>query len=203
METYGFDKLSVRKLTTELEPDTAAEIHVLEGRQKEGGPTAFDLTGLSKEAVKVFAGNVEYYLARKGTGSVAANFGLLDVPAEVEQEILGLIKMAEGIDGFGDETEPPYMAAVAEAEDLYGEPVAFAMVAGSFNRDGFSLATKNDEDFTPEAGEYVYNAISRKVKIETNEKTVKVLRAFGEEAVTKMKTAVLGEPATPPSGGGQ
>lgn len=202
METYGFDKLSVRKLTTELEPDTAAEIHVLEGKQKEGGPTAFDLTGLSKEAVKVFAGNVEYYLARKGTGSVAANFGLLDVPAEVEQEILGLIKMAEGIDGFGDETEPPYMAAVAEAEDLYGEPVAFAMVAGSFNRDGFSLATKNDEDFTPEAGEYVYNAISRKVKIDTNEKAVKVLRAFGEEAVTKMKTAVLGDD-TPPSGGGE
>ena len=202
METYGFDKLSVRKLTTELEPDTAAEIHVLEGKQKEGGPTAFDLTGLSKEAVKVFAGNVEYYLARKGTGSVAANFGLLDVPVEVEQEILGLIKMAEGIDGFGDETEPPYMAAVAEAEDLYGEPVAFAMVAGSFNRDGFSLATKNDEDFTTEAGEYVYNAISRKVKIDTNEKAVKVLRAFGEEAVTKMKTAVLGDD-TPPSGGGE
>lgn len=202
METYGFDKLSVRKLTTALEPDTAAEIHVLEGKQKKGGPTAFDLTGLSKEAVKVFAGNVEYYLARKGTGSVAANFGLLDVPVEVEQEILGLIKMAEGIDGFGDETEPPYMAAVAEAEDLYGEPVAFAMVAGSFNRDGFSLATKNDEDFTPEAGEYVYNAISRKVKIDTNEKTVKVLRAFGTEAVTKMKTAVLGDD-TPPSGGGE
>lgn len=202
METYGFDKLSVRKLTTELEPDTTTQVHVLEGKQKEGGPTAFDLTGLSKEAVKVFAGNVEYYLARKGTGSVAANFGLLDVPVEIEQEILGLIKMAEGIDGFGDETEPPYMAAVAEAEDLYGEPVAFAMVAGSFNRDGFSLATKNDEDFTPEAGEYVYNAISRKVKIDTNEKTVKVLRAFGTEAVTKMKTAVLGDD-TPPSGGGE
>ncbi|MGF2112855.1 phage tail protein [Enterococcus casseliflavus] len=202
METYGFDKLSVRKLTTALEPDTTTQVHVLEGKQKEGGPTAFDLTGLSKEAVKVFAGNVEYYLARKGTGSVAANFGLLDVPVEIEQEILGLIKMAEGIDGFGDETEPPYMAAVAEAEDLYGEPVAFAMVAGSFNRDGFSLATKNDEDFTPEAGEYVYNAISRKVKIDTNEKTVKVLRAFGTEAVTKMKTAVLGDD-TPPSGGGE
>ncbi|WP_430609690.1 phage tail protein [Enterococcus sp. DIV0876] len=194
METYGFDKLSVRKLSETLEPDTTAEIHVLEGKQKEGGPTAFDLTGLSKEAVKVFAGNVEYYLVRKGTGSVAANFGLLDVPVEIEQEILGLIKMAEKIDGFGDETEPPYMAAVAEAEDLYGEPVAFAMVAGSFNRDGFSLATKNDEDFTPEAGEYVYNAMSRKIKIDTVEKSVKVLRAWGEEAVASLKTAVLGEP---------
>lgn len=203
METYGFDKLSVRKLTTALEPDTTAEIHILEGKQKEGGPTAFDLTGLSKEAVKVFAGNVEYYLSKKGTGSVAANFGLLDVPVEVEQEILGLIKMAEGIDGFGDETDPPYMAAVAEAEDLYGEPVAFAMVAGSFNRDGFSLATKNDEDFTPEAGEYVYNAISRKITIGENDKTVKVLRAFGTAAVAQLKTAVLGEPVTPPSGGGQ
>jgi len=198
METYGFNKLSVRKLTTALEPDTTAKIHVLEGEQKKGGPTSFDLTGLSKEAVKVFAGNVEYYLARKGTGSVAANFGLLDLPVDVEQELLGLITFGTDskIDGFGDETEPPYVAVVAEAEDLYGEPVAFAMVAGSFNRDGYSLATKNDEDFKPEAGEYVYNAITRKIQIDSKEKAVKVLRAWGTAAVDKMKTAVLGTETT-------
>ncbi len=65
------------------------------------------------------------------------------------------------------------------------------------------MATKNDEDFTPEAGEYVYNAISRKITIGENDKTVKVLRAFGTAAVAQLKTAVLGGAVTPPSGGGQ
>ncbi|MFR0815327.1 MAG: hypothetical protein ACLSIL_13135 [Enterococcus casseliflavus] len=44
METYGFDKLSVRKLTTALEPDTTSgNSQFLEGKQKEGGPTALRL----------------------------------------------------------------------------------------------------------------------------------------------------------------
>ncbi|MBS7578292.1 MULTISPECIES: major tail protein [unclassified Enterococcus] len=192
MNTYGYSKLSIKELGDDLTPKTGSELIVIEGEKKKGATTTFDLTGLTKEPVKVFGSNIEYFLARKGTGSVAANFGLLDVPAAVEKTILGLVTLAEGIDGFGENTEPPYVAAVAESEDLYGEPVAFAMVAGSFNRDAFSLATKNDEDFTPEPGEYVYNSISRKIKIGTTEETVKVLRAYGEEAVTQLKTVVLG-----------
>ncbi|MET3092105.1 phage tail protein [Enterococcus casseliflavus] len=204
-ETYGFSTLSTRVLKTDLTPDTSKQIRVLEGKQKEGGPTAFDLTGLSKEIQKVFAGNREYWIAAKGTGTVAANFGLLDVPVAIEQELLGLVTFGDdgGIDGFGDKTEPPYVATVAEAEDLYGEPVAFAMLAGKFNRDGYSLATKNDEDFVPEAGEYVFNAITRDITIGEKTEKMKVLRAFGAANVASLKTAVLGGPVTPPGGGGQ
>lgn len=192
-ETYGFSKVSTRTLKSDLTPDTTKEIHVLEGIPTEGGPTSFDLTGLSKEAVKVFAGDREYYISAKGTGSVAANFGLLDVPTAIEQEILGLIVFQEGIDAFGDKTEPPYTAVVAESEDLSsGEPVAFAIVAGKFNRDGYSLATKTDEDFTPEAGEYVHNAVSRSMTIGEKTEMVKVMRAYGATNVAALKTAVLG-----------
>ena len=193
METYGFSKLSTRVLKDDLTPDTTATIQVLDGTKKEGGPTSFDLTGLTKEAQKVYAGDREYWISAKGTGSVAANFGLLDVPTEIEQELLGLVVFnTGGIDGFGDDTEPPYVAVIAESEDLYGEPVAFAMLAGKFNRDGFSLATKTDEDFTPEAGEYVFNAVTRDITIGDETKKMKVLRAFGASNVTALKTAVLG-----------
>lgn len=193
-ETYGFSKLSVRVLGEDLTPATASKINVLEGKQKEGGPVSFDLTGLSKEIQKVFAGDREYWISAKGTGTVAANFGLLDVPVKIEQELLGLMTFGTdgGIDGFGDETEPPYVAVVAESEDLYGVPVAFALLAGKFNRDGYLLATKTDEDFTPEAGEYVFNAITRDITIGEETKKMKVLRAFGAENVAALKTAVLG-----------
>lgn len=195
-ETYGFSKVSIRVLKSDLTPDTTKTIRVLEGVPTKGGPTSFELSGLSKEAVKVFSGNSEYYISAKGTGSVAANFGLLDVPAEIEQELLGLVVFADGIDAFGNNTEAPNVAVIAEAEDLYGEPVAFAMVAGKFNRDGYSLATITDEDFTPEAGEYVYNSVSRAIKIGEKTETVKVLRAYGSANVTTVKKAVLGT-ATP------
>lgn len=192
-ESYGFSTVSIRVLKSDLTPDTASQIRVLEGKQKEGGPTSFELTGLSKEVQKVFAGDREYWISAKGTGTVAANFGLLDVPSKIEQELLGLVTFnTGGIDGFGDDTEPPYVAVIAESEDLYGEPLAFAMLAGKFNRDGYSLATKTDEDFTPEAGEYVFNAISRDITIGGETKTMKVLRAFGADNVTALKTAVLG-----------
>lgn len=194
-ETYGFSKVSSRVLKSDLTPDTKKAIRVMEGVPTKGGPTSFELTGLSKEAVKVFAGNREYYISAKGTGSVAANFGLLDVPAEIERELLGLITFGEGIDAFGEKTEAPYIAVVAESEDLStGEPVAFAMVGGKFNRDGFSLATKNDEDFTPEAGEYVFNAVSRSITITSKTEMVKVMRAYGKANVDSLKTVVLGTP---------
>lgn len=194
-ETYGFSKVSSRVLKSDLTPDITKTIRVMEGVPTKGGPTSFELTGLSKEAVKVFAGNREYYISAKGTGSVAANFGLLDVPAEIERELLGLITFGEGIDAFGEKTEAPYIAVVAESEDLStGEPVAFAMVGGKFNRDGFSLATKNDEDFTPEAGEYVFNAVSRSITITSKTEMVKVMRAYGKANVDSLKTVVLGTP---------
>lgn len=203
-ESYGFSTVSTRVLKSDLTPNTTKEIHIMKGIPKQGGPTSFELTGLSKEVKKVFAGDREYWISAKGTGTVAANFGLLDVPVKIEQELLGLVTFGTGggIDGFGDATEPPYVAAVAEAEDLYGEPVAFAMLAGKFNRDGYSLATKTDEEFTPEAGEYVFNAITRDITIGEKTEKMKVLRAYGTDNVATLKTAVLGGAVTPSSGVG-
>lgn len=198
--TYGFDKLSLRKLKNDKTPDETAAIHVIEGEAEKGAPVTVEITGLAKEAVKVFGGDIEYFVARKGVGQVAANFGLLDLPPKVEQEVLGYTLMGEGIDGIGDETEAPYFAAFCESEDLYGKPVAFALTCGTFSTDGFSLATKNDEDFTPEPGEYVHSCMSRKIVVDSEEKYFHVMRAFGEAAVTKLKTAVLG---TAPSDGGE
>ncbi len=157
-ETYGFNKLSTRVLKKDLTPDTTKKIRVLEGVQEEGGPVSFDLTGLAKEAVKVFAGDREYYLASKG-----------------------------------DKTDPPYVAVFAESETLSGEAIAWALVAGKFNRDGFSLATKTDEDFTPEPGEYVHNAVTREITVGDKTEKMKVLRAVGTENVEALKEAVLGK----------
>ena len=194
---YGFEKLSIRVLDEARKPDTTAKIHVIEGKPNEGAPVTMELTGLTKEAVKVFGGNIEYFVVRKGVGSVAANFGLLDLPTKIEQEIYGYEVVKEGIDGIGNNTEAPFVAAFCESEDMKGEPVAYAILAGTLTSDGFSIATKTDEDFTPEPGETVMNVVSRKVTVAEEEKEFHVMRAFGSAAVEELRTIVLGAPLVP------
>lgn len=193
MNTYGYKRLTLKKLKEDLTPDTAAAI-VIEGTPKEGATSTFDLTGLTKEASKVWGSNIAYFITKKGVGNVAANFGLLDIPFEKEGEVLGYASPSAGIQGIGESTDPGYYAAVSEAEDLYGEPVAFALVAGKFSKDGFSLATATDAEFTPEPGEYVFTATSRDIEIATKTENYTVLRALGTAAVEELKTAVLGAP---------
>lgn len=193
---YGFKRLSIRVLDENRQPSTTAPIHVIKGDPQKGAPVTMELTGLTKEAVKVFGGNIEYFVVRKGVGAVAANFGLLDLPTKIEQEIYGYEIVKEGIDGIGNNTEAPFVAAFCESEDMKGEPVAYAILAGTLTTDGFSIATKTDEDFTPEPGETVMSAVSRKVTVETEEKEFHVMRAFGSASVEELRTIVLGAPLT-------
>ncbi|GGI64743.1 phage tail protein [Enterococcus alcedinis] len=193
---YGFKSLSIRALDKNRQPSTTAPIHVIKGDPEKGAPVTMELTGLTKEAVKVFGGNIEYFVVRKGVGAVAANFGLLDLPTKIEQEIYGYEIVKEGIDGIGNNTEAPFVAAFCESEDMKGEPVAYAILAGTLTTDGFSIATKTDEDFTPEPGETVMSAVSRKVTVETEEKEFHVMRAFGSASVEELRTIVLGAPLT-------
>lgn len=192
MNTYGFSKMSIRKLKDDLTPDTGNIIEI-KGTAQQGATSSFDITGLTKEAVKVYGSNKIYYMVRKGVGEVAANFGILDLPFEAEGEILGYSNtFGEGIQAVGEKTEAPYMSVVVEAEDLQGEPVAFAIVAGSFSKDGMSGETINDSDFTPVPGDYVFTAMSRDITIAEKTENVTVLRAAGATAVTALKNGVLG-----------
>lgn len=193
---YGFKSLSIRVLDENRQPSKTAPIHVIKGDPQKGAPVTMELTGLTKEAIKVFGGNIEYFVVRKGVGAVAANFGLLDLPTKIEQEIYGYELVKEGIDGIGNNTEAPFVAAFCESEDMTGEPVAYAILAGTLTTDGFSIATKTDEDFTPEPGETVMSAVSRKVTVETEEKEFHVMRAFGSASVEELRTIVLGAPLT-------
>lgn len=188
MQTYGFKQLKILKLNDDLTPASDATVKVIDGTPKNGATTSFDLTGLTKEPTKVYGSNIAYFLARKGHGNIAANFGLLDLPAELEHEILGHTKGATDVYHLGEDTEAPYYAVLVESEDLYGEKVGFGLYAGTFSRDGYSAATKSDEDFTPEAGEYVFTPISKQI----GDKNVTVGFADDTASFTALSTELFG-----------
>lgn len=195
MQTYGFKRIRLQKLDDTLAP-VGAQI-VIEGTPKEGATASFDLTGLTKEPIKVAGSDVNYYVSRKGHGAVAANFGLLDVPKQVEHEMMGHEKADSGVHHLGPDTEAPFYAVLVESGDLYDEKVGFGLYAGVWSRDGYSAATKSDEDFTPEAGEYVFTPISK--TIDGVEKPVTVGFADDEATLEKLKTELFGTaaPETP------
>ncbi|MGL9971483.1 phage tail protein [Enterococcus sp. DIV1420a] len=193
MQTYGFDSMTIMQLDATLKPIPGTKV-VINGTPKEGAAASFDLTGLTKAPKKVFGSNVAYYVARKGHGEVAANFGILDIPALIEHEMLGHTKTSETskVHHVGENTEPPYYAVLVESKDLYGGSVGFGMYAGTFSCDGFKANTLTDEDFTPEPGEYVYAAISKKIGDE------KVTVGFADDAaaVEELKIELFGPEAS-------
>ncbi|UYY19178.1 major tail protein [Enterococcus faecalis] len=195
MQTYGFSRITIQQLDNKLKP-VAGKKHIIDGKPKEGAAASFEITGLTKEPSKVFGSNIAYYVARKGHGDIAANLGILDVPSATEHEMLGHKKASEEskVYHIGEDTEPPYYAVLIESEDLYGEKLGFGMYAGTFSLDGVKGETLNDDDFTPEPGEYVYSAVSRQI----NGKKVTVGFADNSEALAELTTELFGEETPAP-----
>lgn len=187
MQTVGYKRCIIQVLDKELKP-VEGKKWTIQGDMSKGAGTSFDITGLSKEVVKIYGSNVPYFTLRKGVGNVAANLGFLDLPMECEQEILGFTKSTNGVIHIGDETEPPYCAVLFESEDLQGEKIGFGMYVGSFGRDGYKSETLNDGDFTPEPGEYVYTPITK--KFEDGNHVVGI--ADSEESYTALEKECFG-----------
>lgn len=199
--TYGFEKMTVLRLDNDLKPDAEAVLTEIKGEAGKGATSTFDLTGLRKDPQKIFGSNVAYFLVRKGFGDVAANFGILDVPYELDHEMAGHKKTAGGVHLLGEDTEPPYYAALIESEDYTtGTPVAFGIFAGTFGRDAYNAATITDEDFNPEADEYVCTPIAK--ALTGVEKPQVVGFAYGEEELTELKELLFG-PAPTEGGTGE
>ncbi|WP_025728395.1 major tail protein [Atopobacter phocae] len=194
MQTYGFSRIKILKLDDKLQPASEATVTTIEGKQKEGATASFDLTGLTREPVKIYGSNIAYYVSRKGHGNIAANFGLLDVPSKIEHEMLGHVVGSNGVHYIGEDTEPPYYAVLVESEDLHGNKVGFGLYAGVWSRDGFSAETLTDEDFTPEPGEYVLTPISKKVEGTTKSVTVGI--ADSSESFTALEKELFGSAAS-------
>lgn len=133
--------------------DEVTSTYMVEGKANKGGTVEASISGLSAEAVKVYASNLAYYVAQRGTGSVELSLSVLDITEELSNALLGREANEDGIVLVGTDTEPPYAGVMMETQALNGEPIFFALLKGKFRLDEQNLATNEDELSEPEADE--------------------------------------------------
>lgn len=133
--------------------DEVTSTYMVEGKANKGGTVEASISGLSAEAVKVYASNLAYYVAQRGTGSVELSLSVLDITEELSNALLGREANKDGIVLVGTDTEPPYAGVMMETQALNGEPIFFALLKGKFRLDEQNLATNEDELQEPEPDE--------------------------------------------------
>lgn len=133
--------------------DEVSSTYMVEGKANKGGTVEASISGLSAEAVKVYASNLAYYVAQRGTGSVELSLSVLDITEELSNALLGREANQDGIVLVGTDTEPPYAGVMMETQALNGEPIFFALLKGKFRLDEQNLATNEDELQEPEPDE--------------------------------------------------
>lgn len=171
---------------------TLRETHVIEGKKDEGATSTANITGLASEAVRVAGSDIVYYMSQKGTGEVSVDLGILDLPAAVNDAILGYRQLESKIAMIGNSTEPPYCALMLESSDLKGETALLGFFKGRFSKDVIDLETLDPTTpYEPEAETLVFNAINDDKDGESNGEVVGKYVGDDTAAITELRNLVL------------
>lgn len=191
MTLVGFKRATIQILDDSLVPVTGKK-YVIEGKTNEGATSAFEITGLSPEAVKAYGSDIPYFILQEGTGEVSATFSALDLPFEVENEVLGRTKGTNGVYHAGEKTRPPYCAVLFESGTLRGEKMGTGIYAGKFGRDSIAANTKEGTVPTPEADQLTFAPTQKNIN-GTNET---VGFALGDKDYAALVAEIFGTSVT-------
>lgn len=186
----GFKRLTTQIFDNDGKPK--GDPIVIEGKQNKGATTKADISGLSKDPTKVAGSDITYYISRTGVGDVKADLGLLDVPEDEVDLLLGWLASESGISYLGDKTEAPYASMLLESSDGHGNVALLGFFRGTFSRDKVSMETLDpSETFKPEADDWSYSAMASDNDDETKGQYIGKYAGADEEAITKLREQIL------------
>ena len=201
MTLVGFKRLTIQPFKPDGTVD-GAQI-VIDGAPNSGCTISADISGLSKDAVKVAASDIEYYLSQMGVGNVSVDFGLLDIPHDIEARMLGQKIVGDSgkeIIYVGNDTAAPECGVLLEAKDLQSNTSLLGFFRGKFSKDKESANTLDPSDtYKPSSESYTFSAAASQDAGDQNGEYV--AKYFGTDATTisAVRKQVLKEvtPATP------
>lgn len=195
MTLVGFKRLTIAVLDNDGKVVTGKK-WVIEGKANKGATSNAEITGLNKEATKVYGSDIAYYISQKGTGDVSVNLGLLDLEEECNDAILGY-EVKNGISYVGENTEPPTTAIMLESKDLDGSTAMLGFFKGKFSREAINLSTLNGDAFEPEAESYVFAAMADDKEGDSKGQTMGKYIGNEETTITALKEQVFPESTAP------
>lgn len=195
MTLVGFKRLTIQPYKDDGTVD--GDPIVIEGDSNKGGTISAEVSGLSKEASKVAASDIEYYISQMGVGDVSVDFGLLDVPHDAEARILG--QKTVGTDGktiiyVGSDTAAPYCGVLLEAKDLQKNSALLGFFRGKFSKDKETANTLDpSESYKPESESYTFSAAASTDSGDQNGEYVAKYFGSDQETIASVRTQVLKE----------
>lgn len=138
-------------------------INVVKVDETSGGAIDFKATGFTGQSNVVYASNIAYWISDAGTGTGKIELSTVELPDDVSTAVLGNEVDENGIYVTKADVKQPYVAIIAEAQDLEGNPMWIGVGKAKFGTtDGDELKTAEDKGMTPNNVSLSAQAITRK-----------------------------------------
>ena len=94
MTLVHFPRMTIQPFDAKGAPK--GEPIVVQGDTNKGGTITAEISGLSSNALKVAASDIEYWISQEGVGEVSVDFTLIDIPAiqkrsSLDRKLLSLV----------------------------------------------------------------------------------------------------------------
>ena len=144
MTFVGFKRMTIRVLDGKTE-SKGTNMFVVEGKDGEGATQTANISGLSATPTKTYGSNIAYYVSSRGVGDVSVDLTMVDLPAAVNNAILGY-QEKNGVVVVGADTEAPYCSILLESSNAKGETAYIGFLKGQFSKESVEFSTKKDSN---------------------------------------------------------
>ena len=127
------------------EDETIAQADIYTLNAENGGPTEFQIQGLSPELSKVFGGDAPRRSTGRGTGNVNGSFNVDDFPSVVLHRILGMVQdESTSIWSMSSATEAPYVSVKIKSHGGDGKAIWMILPKVKFARGDINPKTNTE-----------------------------------------------------------
>jgi len=156
--------MGFRRIFLGVMDDNENVIKVVTIDESSGGTIELKTSGFSGQLNVEYASNIAYFVSDAGTGTGKIELSMMEIPSDVSTEILGDTVDENGIYATTSDVKQPYVAIIAEAQDLNQKPMWIGVAKAKFaTTDGNDFKTGEDKGMTPEKPSISGSAITRRL----------------------------------------
>lgn len=157
--------MGFRRVFLGIMDDQENVIKVITIDESSGGTIELKTSGFSGQLNVEYASNIAYFVSDAGTGTGKIELSMMEIPSDVSTDILGDTVNEDGVYMTTADVKNPYVAIIAEAQDLNQKPMWVGVAKAKFaTTDGNDLKTGEDKGMTPEKPSITGSAITRRLK---------------------------------------